>query len=197
MFYLTPSADPVAVDLAHNALLLGAVASLKPDQVLELGLGAGYTSQAILQALTWNQKGRLTIVDNWYDWQGTEPPHAQPFREAGVMIVISDEGSFVKRCKANAYDFLVSDADHVRSHLWLDEHLRIVRPGGLMFFHDTANADFPNLAEIVAGVQKRKLCHYHFTATSRPDERCHRGWLMVQNQKASASGNRKRTKGSQ
>jgi hypothetical protein len=99
MFYLIPSSHPVSVDLAHNALLLGAVASLKPDEVLELGLGAGYTSGAILQALTWNRKGRLTIVDNWYDWQGWEPPHAQPLREAGVRIVICDEESFVKRCK--------------------------------------------------------------------------------------------------
>src|SRR5437870_3271400 len=157
MFYLMPSADPVTVDLAHNALLLGAVASLKPDQVLELGLGAGYTSRAILQALTWNQKGWLTIVDNWYDWQGSEPPHAQPLREAGVRIVISNEESFVKGCESDTYDLLVSDGDHSRSHLWLDEQLRIVRPGGLMFFHDTANADFPNLATIVKGIQKRKL----------------------------------------
>jgi predicted O-methyltransferase YrrM len=167
MFYLIPSSDPVSVDLAHNALLLGAVASLKPAEVLELGLGAGYTSGAILQALTWNQKGRLTIVDNWYDWQGWEPPHAQPLREAGVRIVISDEESFVKRCKANAYDVLVCDADHSRSHLWLDEHLRIVRAGGLMFFHDTANPEFPNLAKILEGVRERKLWHYHFTASSR------------------------------
>jgi predicted O-methyltransferase YrrM len=183
MFYLMPCTDPVSMDLAHNALLLGAVASLKPDAVLELGVGAGYTSGAILQALAWNQKGRLTIVDNWHDWRGREPPHAQQLREAGARIVIRDEESFVKRCKANTYDVLVSDADHSRSHLWLDQHLRIVRPGGLMFFHDTANPAFPNLARILEGVQERKLWHYHFTASSRPDERCHRGLLMVQNQK--------------
>jgi hypothetical protein len=66
----------------------------------------------------------------------------------------------------------------------LDEHLRIVRAGGLMFFHDTANPEFPNLAKILEDVWERKLWHYHFTASSRRDERCHRGWLMVQNRKS-------------
>jgi hypothetical protein len=101
-----------------------------------------------------------------------------------VNVVVSDEETFVRGCGPNTYDVLVSDADHKRSHLWLDEHLRIVRPEGLVFFHDTANPDFSNLFNVVTSVQERRLPHYHFTASSRPDEHCNRGWLMVQNQKA-------------
>jgi hypothetical protein len=84
----------------------------------------------------------------------------------------------------NAYDFLISDADHIRSGTWLDQHLRIVEAGGFLFFHDTNQPrTFPSLASIEGQVRERGLPYFHFKESSRPDERCQRGWLFVINQK--------------
>jgi SAM-dependent methyltransferase len=140
-------------------------------------VGAGYTARALLQALAWNGKGRLVCVDSWHDTKGQEPEIAQELRARGVEIVVQAEEPFCQSCPADFADVLISDADHLRSDQWLGEHLRILRPGGWAFFHDTSNSEFPNLARILDGV--KELPHWHFTASSRADERCERGWLMV------------------
>ena len=181
---LNPPEPWIPIDLAHAALLMGVVASLKPERVVELGFGSGYASDAILQGLEWNQKGRLTIVDNWYDWDKKEPGHVESFRRRGAEFVVSSEEDFVKTAPDGHYDILVSDADHLNAHKWVSEHLRIVRAEGFLFFHDVANQElFPNLACIITAVQDYP--HYLFQANSRPGEACHRGWLMVINRRKS------------
>ncbi len=126
----------------------------------------------------------LTSVDNWLDWKGSEPPFAAALRKAGANIVVSGEEDFVRSAPDNAYDLLVSDADHFKSATWLDQHLRIVEDEGYLFFHDTNQPQrFPGLAGIEGQIRSRNLPHVHFRASSRPDERCQRGWLFVVNQK--------------
>lgn len=166
-----------SVDLAHNVFLTGCILSKKPDRVLELGIGPGYSSRAILDALAYNRKGTLTCVDGFFDTGGHEPAHIEALRRAGAEVVVSTEEAFVKACPSESFDVLVSDADHGRSQEWLDHHLRIVKPGGFLFFHDTNNAMFPNLGEIVEKVSH--LPHHHFTENSRLDESCERGLLFV------------------
>ena len=102
-------------------------------------------------------------------------------RGAGAEIVVSDEETFVRACPADTFDVLVSDADHRRSGTWLAEHLRIVRDGGFLFFHDTNNPQWPTLIDLQERV--KHLSHYHFVQKSRGDERCERGWLWVVNRK--------------
>jgi predicted O-methyltransferase YrrM len=172
---------PGAIDLNHNLLLMGAVMSKKPETVLELGIGTGLASWSILTALKYNERGRLVCVDNWHDSGGIEPGHVAPIRQAGAEIVVSDEESFVKSCPSDSFDLLVSDADHTRSGLWLEEHLRIVKDNGFLFFHDTNNPAWPTLHSIPGRVSH--LPHHHFTENSRADERCQRGWLWVINRK--------------
>jgi SAM-dependent methyltransferase len=184
MLQLSESSDPTALDLAHVALLQGTAASLKPERVLELGVGSGYATDAVLQALAWNGRGELTCVDNWCDWGGREPPHARDLRDRGVTVVHSEEGAFVRAAPTDRYDLVISDAAHGAADRWVEDSLRIVRPEGVLFFHDTANPDFPNLARITAHVARAGLPHYHFARSTRPGERCGRGWLMVTNRKA-------------
>lgn len=114
--------------------------SRKPENVLELGIGSGYVTMSLLHALRFNGRGKLTSVDSWFDWRGVEPPGVANLRGAGVNVVTSGEEEFVRAAPADAYDLLVSDADHFRSHLWLDQHLRIVAHDGFLFFHDTEPA---------------------------------------------------------
>jgi len=176
--------NAVAIDLAHNVFLVGAVLARKPHSILELGIGSGYVTQSLLLALRFNQRGRLTSIDNWFDWHGGEPQFVQALRKAGVNIIISGEEEFVRSAPDDSYDFLVSDADHYRSGSWLDQHLRIVQHGGFLFFHDTNQPKmFPSLATIVPEIHERGLFHFHFTESSRSDERCQRGWLFVINAK--------------
>ena len=175
-----------AVDRCHNLFLIGALLSKKPDHVLELGIGTGSVTFGLIHALRYNGKGKLTCVDNWFDWGGREPAGIEKIRAAGVNVVApKDEAQFVKDCPSDAYDFLISDADAFLSGLWIDEHLRITADKGFMFFHNTnRNADLPNLALIEKRLKELGLYYYHFTEKSRSDEHCDAGWLFAINDKA-------------
>jgi glycosyltransferase involved in cell wall biosynthesis len=178
--------SPVPIDRCHNLFLIGAVLSKKPQNILELGIGTGYVTASLIHALRYNGKGKLTCVDNWFDWGGQEPEGIDKIRAAGVKVVAPmDEAQFVKDCPADTYDFLISDADAFLSGLWIDEHLRITADKGFMFFHNTNRiADLPNLALIEKRLNELGLYYYHFTEKSRPDERCDAGWLFAINDKA-------------
>ena len=176
------TSNSVAIDRCHNLFMMGALLSKKPDDVLELGIGSGYVTVSLIHGLRYNGKGKLTCVDNWGDARGAGMHDvAANLRTAGVNVVAPvEERSFISQCPSDSYDFLISDADHVNSGTWVDEHLRVVRSGGFLFFHDTNDLQaFPNMALITKRVQELNLFHYHFAQSSRPDEHCERGWLFV------------------
>jgi hypothetical protein len=180
--------NPIAIDCAHNIFVIGAVLSKKPRNVLELGIGTGYLTMSLVHALKYNQTGQLTSVDNWFDTHGLEPKLGAELRAAGVRVVCSSEEEFVHQAPTDAYDFLISDADHCNSGNWLDQHIRIVGHDGLMFFHDTNLASmFPGLAMLEARVKALGLPCYHFKQSSREDENCDRGILFVINKKVRGS----------
>ena len=172
----------MAVDPAHCIFLFGTVLARKPHDVLDLGIGTcGYTSRLILQALKYNQRGRLTCVDNWLGFGGSEQEVARVLRSLGAEVVRQAEEDYVKGCPDDSFDLLVSDADHDRSHLWVKDHMRITRHDGFMFFHDTNNRLFPNLHAIESEI--KHLPYFHFKESTRPDEECERGWLFAVNKK--------------
>jgi predicted O-methyltransferase YrrM len=176
--------NPIAIDCAHNIFVIGAVLSKKPRNVLELGIGTGYLTMSLVHALKYNQTGQLTSVDNWFDTHGLEPKLGAELRAAGVRVVSSSEKEFVHQAPTDAYDFIISDADHYNSGNWLDQHIRIVEHDGLMFFHDTnLPSMFPGLAKLEARVNELGLPSYHFKQSSREGENCGRGMLFVINKK--------------
>jgi predicted O-methyltransferase YrrM len=176
--------NDIAIDCAHNIFVIGAALSKKPRNILELGIGTGYLSMSLVHALKYNRTGQLTSVDNWFDTHGWEPRLGAQLRVAGVEVVCASEEEFVCQAPTDAYDFLVSDADHQNSWRWLDEHIRIVEHNGFMFFHDTNQPDmFPGLAELERRVEELGLPSYHFAQSSRKDEKCSRGILFVINKK--------------
>ncbi|UCD82316.1 MAG: glycosyltransferase family 4 protein [Desulfobacterales bacterium] len=178
-----------AVDRCHNLLVTGSVLARKPQNVLELGIGTGYLTWSLIYALRYNGMGQLTCVDNWFDWGMTEPAGINEIRSAGVQVIapVSEE-EFVKQSPSNVYDFLISDADQFLSGLWVDELLRICRHNAFMFFRNTnLKDDLPNLQLIEKRIKQLGLNHYHFTETSREDERCYRGWLFAINEKNGVS----------
>jgi predicted O-methyltransferase YrrM len=188
-FLQTFPENPVAIDVAHNLFLIGALVARKPERVLELGIGSAYVTRSLLAGLRYNRRGTLTAVDNFLDWKGVEPPYVADLRAAGAEVIAPmTEKEFVFAAPTDAYDFLVSDADHSRSGTWVDEHLRIVRDDGFMFFHDTNHeTKYKSLRLIEKRIRELGLPYYHFTRNSRPDERCDRGWLFAINRKSTDS----------
>ena len=174
----------VALDRAHNLFLIGLILARKPERILELGIGTGYITASIVHALSYNKKGRLTSVDNWYDWGGMEPEGVANLRRAGVDVVSMGEHEFVLQAPTDGWDVLISDADHMHSQEWIEQHIRITRNGGFMFFHDTNQPGvFPGLATIEDKLKERGIFCLHFKENSRPDEHCDRGWLFAVNRK--------------
>ncbi len=50
------NANTVAIDLAHNVFLVGALLARKPDNLLELGVGSGYVTHSLLHGMRFNRK---------------------------------------------------------------------------------------------------------------------------------------------
>jgi predicted O-methyltransferase YrrM len=173
------------MDACHYLQIVGSLIAKKPDRVLEVGIGTALLTVGLIMGLRYNRCGTLTCVDNWGDWHGAEPPDIESLREAGVTVIAPvEELQFLRDCPDNAYDFIISDGDHRNSGSWVDEYFRITKPDGFMYFHDTNNyGTFPSLALIMTRVKELQLPYYHFTQSSRVDERCERGLLFVINKK--------------
>lgn len=167
------------MDDAHVALLAGLVMSHKPDRVTEIGCGWG-TTRALAQALAYNRTGVLTVVDNWCDYGGEagRPPVEEWVRPCD-RIVTADEGDFLAAQPEGRIDFFVCDGNHHASDRHLPLALRAVRSGGVMCWHDTGNADFPNLGRIREELARANLGHHHFARATRPGERTERGLLVA------------------
>ena len=145
-----------AIDRNHNIFLIGALLSKKPENVLELGIGTGYVTWSLIFGLAYNQKGKLTSVDNYLDWNGNEPNGIQAIRDAGVNVIAPiEEKDFIKKCKHDTYDFIISDADHLNADSWIDDYFRIACNNAFLFFHDTNQYNaFPNLMNIEKKIQE-------------------------------------------
>ena len=168
-----------SVDLCHGLLLLGALTSAKPNNVLELGIGPAFASEILCAGIKYNNKGRLTCVDNLADLGGNLPQAKLDYlKENGVNIVAPiDEKDFVEQSELEGYDFLVSDAYHGRAHLWAERVFDIMKPNSFMFFHDVL--DNKNLLRYKEIADEREYHNHIFSDSSRSDENCHRGWLFI------------------
>lgn len=174
--------DPVKIDKAHGLVLLGLVAGQKPKKVLELGLGGGESTDAILSALEFNgQPFEYTLVDNWVDHNYVMPPGVKETYGDKINVITSDEKAFVFNCKEK-YDFIFSDADHYHTNEWFDYvYDNLLEKDGILIYHDINFFEecLLNLREIYYTCQRRGLHFKLFNKNSLPGERCHRGLLVI------------------
>jgi predicted O-methyltransferase YrrM len=168
-----------SVDLCHGLFLLGSLTSAKPQNVLELGIGPAFASEILCAGIKYNGIGKLTCVDNLADLGGNLPQAKLDFlKQSGVNVVAPiDEKDFVEAAGLEEYDFLVSDADHGRAHLWAARVFDIMKPNSFMFFHDVG--EFKNLLKYKEMADDRGYYNHTFTTSSRGDENCHRGWQFI------------------
>lgn len=185
------------IDIAHAILLYGVILSQKPKNILELGIGTGVASETILNAIKYNSiECNYDAVDfcmafseetKRYEYQGDwaypTREYIEKLRNENINLIGLDEKVFVENCESNKYDLIISDADHNRAGEWAEHIFRICKPNGIIFMHDTAGNWYPSLQKYIEYINKYSIPHYSFEKTSRDDERCQRGWLMIINKK--------------
>ena len=186
----------ISTDFAHNMLIYGIILASKPEKVLEIGIGSGLGTRAILSALDYNNQGKLNCVDSFVDYvtlghvtdDSVTPKIVKDLnKHKRVKIIQSTEEDFVASCKTNSYDLVVSDADHNHYQIWAEEIFRITKNNGFIFLHDVGDNDenaYINIAK------SRNISWYRFNQTTiineitNPDlERTFRGMLMIINKK--------------
>lgn len=180
--YGNPDIDRmVAIDQCHAALVQALVQSQKPQDLLEIGIGSGKSTDAILEALSFNGGYRsYTLVDNWVDFGGVIPGNVRSKYEKRVKLLTAEEQDFVASCR-DSFDFIFADGDHLRSQEWFGRvYGELLRDDGILIYHDVTNvALFPNLLNIYRECIERRLPHYLFNRNSREGERCDRGLLLI------------------
>jgi predicted O-methyltransferase YrrM len=82
--------------------------------------------------------------------------------------------------KKDLYDLILSDADHGQAETWFDQSVQLLRDGGILVYHDYANPNHPNLATIPGRAMSKELSFLCFASSSRNDEACERGLLVIQ-----------------
>ena len=175
-----------AIDVPHGMLILGALLSAKPKNVLEIGIGTGFITNLLLDGISYNQIGELTSIDNFHDLGGNLPNSTLENLKTKPNIKIIapiEEKDFVFSIEENQFDFIVSDGDHLHAGEWAEQIFKILKPDSFMFFHDVNNPGYPNLMNYKILADKYNKPNFLFKDSSRQDEDCQRGILMVINKK--------------
>lgn len=155
----------IAIDKCYLDLIFGLIRSQKPSSVLELGFGTGSSTRTILKALDFNEKGNLTLVENFHDWNFDSGNVPIP---NGVKLIKISEKEFINTYTLS-FDFILSDADHFLGDLNI---LKFLNLGGILVAHDITNDEFPALHHL------KKLSPIIFNESSADYEKCSRGLLV-------------------
>lgn len=172
--------DVVKIDRNHANFVCALVMCAKPQRILELGFGAGEATRSILAGLRYNERPfEYTVVDNWVDFGGIQPELTRTQEFSAVTFVTSGELEFVKELHG-AYNFIFSDADHYNTQHWFEHvYTNLLSRDGVLIYHDVTNPQFPNLLRIYTDTIKNDYDHILLNASSRSDERCGRGMLVI------------------
>lgn len=175
-----------AIDTAHASLIIGSLMSSKAQDILEIGIGTGFVTNLLLTAVEYNRVGHITAIDNFHDLGGNLPKNTLNilYRQSKLNIIAPiEERDFIISTSDNSYDFLISDGDHNNAHQWIDHIFRICKPDAFMFFHDISNQLYPDLIKYKFKADELDKPNFLFKNSSRTDEQCERGLLMVINRK--------------
>ena len=122
--------------------LYSLVRATKPARVLELGTFHGCSATHIAAALLKNDKGKLTCVDNSWDfrtvdWQGTVGHMIPDEYRTRIKIVDDDIPTFIDSAKAK-FDIIFEDGDHDPATIEIvwGKARKLLKAGGLLITHD-------------------------------------------------------------
>jgi predicted O-methyltransferase YrrM len=184
--------DQQPMDLAHVFKIAGEVYARKPKKILEIGIGTGLLSAHLLKAISHNGLGKLTCVDMLSDFCGQKKAHVELLEKYGAELQVKAEADYLRDCKEQ-FDIVIADAEHKHDGEDPKEivkpYVKVCKPEGIVFIHDTNNGQFPNLSNARQHVECDPSAygvswHEHFVAKSRPRELCDRGLFMMKKKPA-------------
>ena len=172
----------VIMDDCHIDLIHALVLAAKPISILEIGVGNGAVTKALIRAALINDnRAGITLVDGFNDWNFDRPEGFDKI-ENHVEFVKSQEREFIMSALANGkkYDFIVSDADHAHCGEWAEATVGIVEAGGILIYHDADSIHFPSVKRSVEIAMKAGMSAIMFNKNSHLWEQCHRGLCVLQ-----------------
>ena len=135
---------------------------MKAERVLELGTATGYSAIWIARALK-ERGGKLTTIE--WDKDTAEKAKANISR-AGLSDFIEvkngDAVDLISKFEPDSFDMIFQDVDKEMYMKLLDPCVRILRPGGLLFFDNTAFKTAGDFLEI--SLEHPQLDGFHLYA---------------------------------
>lgn len=171
----------VKMDDCHIQLIAALVLAAKPKSLLEIGVGTGACTVAIVEAAKANcNDAEITLVDGFNDWDFKEPEGFERIAPH-VKFVQSQEKDFVLEAsrQGRKFDFIVSDADHAHTGEWAKETVSLVVSGGILIYHD-ACPEWPSVEYATSVARFAGMQALFFNKSSHPWERCERTLCVLQ-----------------
>lgn len=138
------------------------IRALKPVKVVEIGSGAGCSTNHIASALKANNNGHLVTLD-----KGNTPTISIEWQEY-VTVSGGDAFEYLESLPDNSIDFILEDADHSEEMCYRVGEIAKTKlvPGGVLVAHDAAH---PTVGGGVVAGFRRALTGYRVYLTEPSD----------------------------
>lgn len=148
-------------------ILLALVRRVRPKVMIEIGVNEGLTAKAVLENIRTIERYIGIDVDEAYKF---EIPTQQSERPNEPGILVRDDPRFELRLRGaplpTSCDVAFIDGDHGKRAVWKDSiwAAKVVRPGGLIIFHDYGNPTV-EVTDVLNALYEagRDICHVENT----------------------------------
>ena len=125
--------EPVSAATAQLLTLLTRI--LHATSVVEIGTGTGVSALAFFAGMT--DDGVVTSVDSEAEFQSAarETLKAAGISHTRYRLITGEALSVLPRLRSRAYDMVFIDGEYMEYPEYLEEGLRIVRPGGFVILN--------------------------------------------------------------
>lgn len=115
-----------------EGLLKAVIAMTRPEEILEVGTGAGYS--AVVMAENMPPGCRLTTIENYAPRIATARENFERAAVGGsISFLTGDAGGYLASFEAERFGLIFLDAAKGQYLNWLPDLLRILKPGGVLF----------------------------------------------------------------
>lgn len=149
-----------AIGSGVGAVLRFLASTIDASNVVEIGTGTGVSGLWLFKGM--NSAGVLTSIDSDPERQraSKEIFNQSQIPATKVRLIAGKALEVVSRLTDNAYDLVFINGDKLEYESLLDESMRLLRPGGILMYHNVLNdsqfkSDPDNLA-IQRVIQKIK-----------------------------------------